>query len=127
MSTETAEPDAGRCRCPDRCSGNGGNDDLPSVGRRADASSGVNGQTDVPNIGECWAAAMDPDTDPHLKTVGQTVDPGPVAELAPDRHCRLNSGCGPLEDCKELVGARVDLAAARSQQCCPQDASDVVQ
>src|SRR6185295_10787031 len=66
MSTETAEPDAGRGRCPDRCSDRGGNDDLASVGRRADASRGVNGQTDVPDVGQCRAPAMDPDPDAHL-------------------------------------------------------------
>jgi hypothetical protein len=57
MSTETAEPDAGRDRCSDRCSGRSGNDDLSPAGRRAVASRGVDGQTDVPDIGQRRPAA----------------------------------------------------------------------
>jgi hypothetical protein len=66
MSTETAEPDTGRRRRPDRDSRRGGHDDLSSVRRRAHASRGVHGQADVPEIGQGRAATVDPDTDPHL-------------------------------------------------------------
>src|SRR5437762_4550879 len=123
MSTETSEPDAGRCRGPDRYPGSGGNDDLPTVRRRADASRGVNGQTNVPDIGQRRAAAMDPDTDPHLETPG----PAPVAELTLDGYGRLAGGGGALEDRKELVGAGVDLAAASAHHGGPEHASHVVQ
>ena len=123
MSAETAEADAGRCRFPDSRPGLAGNDDLPSVGRRADASRGVDGQTDVPDIGQCRATAMDPDTNPDFEIVG----PGPIAERTLDGRRRLDGGGGPLEDREVLVGAGVDLAAARSQHRRPEDASDVVQ
>src|SRR2546423_11207359 len=115
MSTEIMEPDAGGCGGPDRCPGRGGNDDLASVGCRADASGGVNGQADVPGVRQCRTAAMDADTDPDLQIVG----PGPVAELALDRHRCFDSGRGPLEHGKELVGPSVDLAAARSRHGWP--------
>ncbi len=66
MSAEIAEPDAGRGRCPDRCSGRGGYDDLTSVSGRADTRRGVNRQTDVADVGQLRAAAVDPGTDPYL-------------------------------------------------------------
>src|SRR5512145_645249 len=56
MAAETAEPDAGRRRCPNRGPGGGGHDDLSSVGRRAKASGGVDGETDVPDVRQGGAA-----------------------------------------------------------------------
>src|SRR5512145_2054195 len=48
MATETAEPDDGRHRLSNRCSGCGRNDDLSAMGSRAEASGRVDGHTDVP-------------------------------------------------------------------------------
>jgi hypothetical protein len=42
MPTETAEPDAGRRRCPHRGSRRGGDDHLTAVSGRADPRGGVN-------------------------------------------------------------------------------------
>src|ERR671937_3043655 len=123
MSTETPEPDAGRCRCADGCSGRGGENDLSAVSRRANPRSCVNGQPDVSIIGECRSTAVDSDADAHF----QTVCPCSLAELTLDRHGRLDGRSGPLEDGKELVGSGIDLAAARSGLRCPEDASHVVQ
>src|SRR5207237_9994357 len=96
----------------------------PPTWLRGAAARGVgHGPTNVPDIGQRRAAAMDPDTDPHVETPG----PAPVAELALDGHGRLAGGGGALEDRKELVGAGVDLAAARAHHSGPEHASHVVQ
>src|SRR6266849_2438067 len=123
VSAEAVEADALPRRLPDGGPGLAGNDDLPSVGRRADTSRGVDGQTDVPDVGQRRTAAVNSDTDEDIDVVG----PDLLAERALDGRGRLDGGGGPLEDGEELVGAGVDLAAAGSRHRGPQDASDVVQ
>jgi len=51
---------------------------------------------------------VNPDTQPHLQIVG----PCAVAEPPLDGHRRLDSRRGAIEDCEELVGTRIDFAAA---------------
>src|SRR5262244_337975 len=104
MSAEAPEPEAGRGACSGGRSGGGGHDNLPPVGRRADAGRRVNGQADVPDIRECRVAAMNTDTQPHLQSVG----PGAVAERPLDGHRGLDSRRGTIEDREELVGTRID-------------------
>ena len=108
MSTEAPESEAGRGRFSGGRSGRGGHDDLPPVGRRTDAGGGVDGQADVPDIRQCRVAAMKSDTQPHVQIVG----PGVVAERPLDGHRRLDRRGGAIEDRKELVGTRIDFAAA---------------
>ena len=60
---------------------------------------------------------MDADPKSHLQPVG----PFAGGEVALDGHRRLDGGAGALEDREELVGARVDLAAARARDGGPKD------
>jgi len=123
MSTETPEANAGRRRGADGGSGRRRQNDLPAVGRPADARGGVHREPDVADVRQRRASAVDPGPYAHV----ETVDPRPLTELALGGHGRLDGGARPLEDREELVGAGVDLAAARSRHRCPEDPSDVVQ
>lgn len=66
---------------------------------------------------------MNPNTHPHFQIVG----PGAVAERALDGHRRHDGSGSAIEDCEELVGARIDLTATRPQHRRPDDASDLIQ
>jgi hypothetical protein len=50
MSTEAPESEAARYGFASGRSGGGRYDDLPSMGRRAEAGRGMDGQADVPDI-----------------------------------------------------------------------------
>src|SRR5437667_9148445 len=52
---------------------------------------------------------MDPHANPDLEVVG----PGPGADRTLHVRGRLDGSPGAFEGCEELVGARIDLAAAR--------------
>src|SRR5205807_10020907 len=65
---------------------------------------------------------MDPHANPDLEVVG----PGPCAERTLDVRGRLDGSPGAFEGCEELVGARIDLAAARSGHRRAEDATHVV-
>src|SRR5438552_4389868 len=121
-TAQAAEADAGRDHPSDGDPCRAGDDDLTPMGRRADACCGVDGQTDVPNIREGGAAAMDPHTSPDLEVVG----PDPRAERALDVRGRLDGSLGAFEGCEKLVGARIDLAAARFGHRSAEDAPHVV-
>ena len=71
----------------------------------------MNGQTDVANIGQGRAAAMDPDTDPHLEIVGADAVESTAASSAscadsPESHPQAS--LGPL-----LPGSRRYFGAIR--------------
>src|SRR5947208_17017516 len=70
---QAAEADAGRDRPSDGDPCRAGDDDLPPMGRGADACCGVYGSTDVPIIREGGTAGMYPRATPDLEVVG----PGP--------------------------------------------------
>src|SRR5213594_4132887 len=65
---------------------------------------------------------MDPHANPDLEVVG----PGPCAERTLDVRGRLDGSPGAFEGCEELVGARIDLAAARFGHRRAEDAPHVV-
>ena len=72
-----------------------------------DAGRRMDGKADVPDIRQCRVAAVNPDTHPHLQIVG----PVAIGERTLDGYRSLDSRRGALEDCEELVGARIDFSA----------------
>ena len=123
MTTEAAKGDAGRPGLPNRGFRLHGRDDLTSVSRGADASGRVDCQPDVADIGQRGTAAVDAHADADVEIAG----PLPLADGSLRGDGRVDGCARPLEDGEELVGARVDLSAARAQHGRPQDTPDVVQ
>jgi hypothetical protein len=85
-----------------------GQHDLAAVGGEADPSRYVDGKTNVARIGQQRTSRMqaDPDSDARI------LRPGADENLPLDCDGGVKSRLRLLEDCEQLVGARINLATA---------------
>ena len=111
-------------RCPDGGPGVAGDDDLPTVGRRADARRGVHGQPDVPDIGQRRAAAVNPRTDADVEIAGPCAACRAHAGWPPPRRWRRPAARRPRSTRRR---GRRSRGRSRAAPRGAEDASDAVQ